>query len=63
MKIKQNQDGTTVIIASVYQAKNGGIYINWGRKDYPLPEELADDLAWELQDFKHKKYLDFYNTN
>ena len=61
MKIRQQPDGTTEIITTVYQARNGGIYINWGKQSYPLEKERAELLAWEVEDFNHDAYLEFYN--
>ena len=61
MIVKQNDDGTTEITTTVYQAKNGGIYINWGKKSYPLEKERAEILAWDIQDFDNEKYVEFYN--
>lgn len=59
MRIEEKK-GMLVITTSFYQGKNGCIYLNWGNKPMPLPEQYAETLAYHVPDFDHEAYLKYY---
>ncbi len=60
MKIIQKKDQMTKLEIEIYQAKNGGIYLNWGNKSILLIEEYAEGLLYHIPDFSVEDYNRFY---
>lgn len=63
MKVKSNSNSSIIEIQTeVYQARNGGFYMNWGRGVIALSKEEAEIVVWDMPEFDHDKYNEFYKT-
>ena len=60
MKIKE-KNGQLEITTSIYQGRNGAIYLNWGNKTIKLEKDYADTIARDIPDFDNEQYNKFYN--
>jgi len=62
MKVFLGRNTTDVItiVTCAYQAKNGGIYLDWGNKSLPLPEEFANTIANEIPELDTDAYNAYY---
>jgi len=62
MKVFLDRDVTSMItiVTQAYQAKNGGIYLGWGDKSLPLPEEFANTIADEIPELDTDAYNAYY---
>jgi len=62
MKVFLDRDVTwaVTIVTQAYQAKNGGIYLDWGDKSLPLPEEFANIIANEIPELDIDAYNAYY---
>ncbi|MEA3430173.1 MAG: hypothetical protein U9R08_02790 [Nanoarchaeota archaeon] len=59
MKIKE-KNGLLEITTTVYQAKNGALYINWGNRTIQLTKDEADIVCYNLKDFNVDDFKKFY---
>jgi hypothetical protein len=59
MKIKEKGD-MLEITTEVYQAKNGGVFLNWGNKAVQLSKEDAEVVADDIPEIDREKYKDYY---
>lgn len=50
------------ITTEVYQAKNGGIFLNWGNTTIKLSEDDANVVADGIPSIDRDSYQKFYNT-
>lgn len=60
MKIKVEKERMTQITTEVYQAKNGGVYLNWGNDAILLNEKQANIIANDLDLLDVSDYNKFY---
>jgi hypothetical protein len=60
--IRYVKDNLLMIETSVYQAINGGLYMNYGCGSIVLPEECAQTLAYEIPDFDPTAFNTFYKS-
>ena len=59
MKIKE-YNGVLKIDTTVHQAKNGGIFMDWGNTVIKLEKFYADNIARDIPDFDQEQYIKFY---
>lgn len=48
---KTHKEGMLHITTEVYQAKNGGIFMNWGNTVIKLSKDDAEIVAYDIPDF------------
>lgn len=60
MKLKINKSGTLEITTTIYQAKNGAVYIDFGNTVLKLEKDYAGILCYEIPDFDLDMYLNYY---
>lgn len=58
LKIKDNQ---LVVQTILFQARNGGIYLDWGNTVIKLEKDFADNIARDIPDFSPDDYNTFYS--
>jgi hypothetical protein len=61
MKTKVINNGSLEISTIAYQAKNGGIFLDWGNTVIKLEKDYADNIAYDIPDFDHDQYNKFYS--
>ena len=61
MKIEE-KNGMLEITTSVYQAKSGAIFINWGKHIIELNQEQAEVIAEDILEFDQKDYIKYYTN-
>ncbi len=59
MKIKVNGDMLN-ITTEVYQAKNGGIFMNWGNTVIKLSKDDAEVVADDIPNIDRDAFVKFY---
>jgi hypothetical protein len=60
MIIKKNKENQLEIKTIAYQAKNGGIFLDWGNTVIKLEKMYADNIAYDIPDFNLEDYNNFY---
>lgn len=58
---KDKESGQTKIDTELYQASNGGIYLNFGNTPLLLRKKFAENVAYDVPDFSIKEYNIFYS--
>lgn len=53
-------DGQLEIKTTVYQGRNGCIYIDWGNQQIALERYPAEQVAIDIPDFNHDDFKKFY---
>ncbi len=61
MKLKLTKNNQLEVSTIVYQAKNGGIFLDWGNTVIKLDKDYADNLAYDIPDFNQDDYNNFYS--
>lgn len=61
MKIKEKGDMLEVT-TEVYQAKNGGIFVNWGNTVIKLSKDDAEVIADSIPEIDREKYNEHYGS-
>ena len=61
MRIKA-KGGILEITTEAYQAKNGGIFLNWGNSVIKIEKDFADTIARDIPDFDNEQYNKYYKT-
>jgi len=61
MRIELKED-LLEIKTTVYQAKSGGVYMNWGFGAMLLEKKYADNIARDIPDFSEDDYNLFYKN-
>jgi hypothetical protein len=62
MRIKQIGD-LIEITTEIYQAKNGGIFMNFGNTVIKLSKDDAEIVAYDIPNFDLEQYKKFYNLS
>lgn len=62
MVIKK-EDGQLWITTTIYQARNGGVFMPFGNTVIKLTREEADAIAYDLPDFDYDLYIKHYQQN
>jgi fibrillarin-like rRNA methylase len=57
------KDNELIIKTNVYQAKNGGIFLNLGSEAIKLNKDHAEIFAYDIPDFNKEDFLEFYKIN
>jgi hypothetical protein len=57
---KQIENSQLVIKTNAYQAKNGGIFLDWGNTVIKLEKMYADNIAYDVPDFDVDSYNKHY---
>lgn len=60
MRIQEKGEGIIEITTEVYQARNGGIFMNWGNTIIKLGKDDADIIARDIPNFDNEQYNKFY---
>lgn len=61
MRIKPSVENSNIEVSSeVYQAKDGGFRLNWGKGIILLKKQEAEIIAWDMPNFDQSKYNEFY---
>lgn len=63
MKLKINKSGMLEITTTIYQAKNGAVYLDLGNTVLKLDKDYADRFSYEIPDFDHDQYSNYYIKN
>lgn len=61
MTIKE-KNGILEIKTEIYQAKNGGVFINFARGPIKIEKFYADSICYDIPDFDLDLYKKFYET-
>ncbi len=61
MKLTTNRGENPVLTTTIYQGKNGGIYINFSPKPILLDRQAASEYGYDTQDFDIDDFNNFYN--
>jgi hypothetical protein len=63
MKIRQiKQQGDMLeITTEVYQATNGGLFLNWGNTSIKLEKEYAENIAYDIPNFDVDLFNEYYS--
>lgn len=59
MKIKE-KNGMLEITTDIFQAKNGGVFMNFGNGVIKIDKFYADIIARDIPEFDEEQYHKFY---
>lgn len=60
---KKEKNGQLIVETNAYQAKNGGIFLDWGNTVIKLEKDYAENICYDIPDFNVDDYRKFYKLS